>query len=178
MSTTQEYYYKITDLHDLANRESQYALDNADTEIGQALTDKNVLGADEADFFKRMLKTACVVVYKRIHRRGRGVENSYQFDVERESVPGFVIFTLSFPDNFPSDMITPIDTYILDALVFHVLKQWFSKPRRSYLSKDFEDRYMDTIDELKSAIEMRTQIARSSYLWGKYYTEDERGTLT
>ena len=179
MAITQEYYYKITDLHNLANRESLYALDSADTPTGQALTDKSILGEDEADFFKRLLKSAATAVYKRLHRRGRGVASAYQFDVDRgEADPGYVIFTLCFPDNFDENLVVPLDTHILDALVFHTLSSWFSKTKRNYLADDFMKQYQSAIDEVKSLIEMRTSVRRPSYFWGKYYTEVEEEETT
>ena len=177
MAVTQEYYYKITDLHNLANRESIYALDNVESPAGQILTDKSILGTDEADFFKRMLKSAAVAVYKKIHRRGRGVETAYQFDVERESVPGNVIFTLTFPDNFDVNLVETVDTYILDAMIYNVLSQWFGKTKRSHLAEDFMKQYRDMMDQLKSTIEMRTGVRRPSYFWGRYYDEEARAPL-
>jgi hypothetical protein len=165
----QEYFYKITDLHNLANRESVYGLDSIDTEEGAAMTDRHVLGMDEEDFFKRMLKSAAVAVFKRIHRRGRGVDASYQWDVEREGVPGYVTFTLLYPDNFDSNLLEAVDTYILDSLIYHVLSSWFTKTRRNVHAEDYKQQYNDTIGELKSSIEMRTGVKRRSVFWDKYY---------
>lgn len=175
----QEFYYKIDNLHDLANRESVYALDSMDSNEGPALTDRHVLGMDEDVFFKRLLKIAGGVVYKRIHRRGRSLvtPSPYQFDVEHEGDPGYVVFTLSFPDNFDTNLYDSIDSQIQECLVYHVLAGWFSKRRRNYLAQEFEKHYDTAINELKSLIEMRTQVRRPSVFFDRYFinetTEEE-----
>jgi hypothetical protein len=173
MSTTQEFFYEMANVHNIANLESVLALDTVEAEEGQTLTDKSVLGEDEAVFFKRLLKIACGEIYKRIHRRGRGVTDPYQFDVEHDSNPGYVIFTLNFPDNFDTNLFPSVDSQILECMIYHVLAGWFSKARRNYLAEDFQVRYNNAIDELKSIIEMRTLVRKSSVFWDRYYIEEE-----
>lgn len=167
------FYFKITDLHTLANLESIYALDSLDSLEGPALTDRHVLGMDEEVFFKRMLKTAGAAVYKRVHRRGRDVDTPYQFDVEYESAPGYVVFTLAFPDNFDTSLVESIDSQMQECLVYHVLSGWFSKHRRNFLSSEYSKFYKDNSDQLKSLIEMRTSVRRPSVFWARYYTNEE-----
>lgn len=167
------FYYKITELHNLANLESVYALDSVDTPEGAGLTDRHVLGMDEETFFKRMLKTAGGAVYKRVHRRGRGVTSPYQFDVEYEGVAGHVVYELNFPDNFDTNLTESIDSQLKECLVYHVLAGWFSKQRRNYLAAEYQQFYSDSSDQLKSLIEMRTSVRRPSVFWDRYFTNEE-----
>ena len=171
MSTERHFYYKITDLHNLAQVESIHALSSAETEPGrEGLTDKSVLGLDEAVFFKRMIKTAAVEVFKRIHRRGRGVASGYQFDAPYgEADDGYIIFNLSFPDNFDENLLEPIDTYVLNALIYKSLAEWFKSTRKNYLSEDFEKQYTNQIDQLKSIMEMRTKVSGKAYFFAPYF---------
>lgn len=173
MATLQEFYYKISDIRNIANRESAYALDSVESEEGQSITDRSILGEDEADFFKRLLKIAGGQVYKRIHRYGRGVTDPYQFDVEYESDPGYIVYSLILPDNFDTNLTSSIDSQLLETLVNNVLAGWFSKQRRNYLAEDFKQKYDDNLDELKSILEMRTLVRKSSVFWDKYYLEEE-----
>lgn len=171
---SQEFYYLIEELRKIVSLETVYALDSQEEgKAGPVLTDRHILGEDEAVFFRRLLKTAAGVVYKRIHRRGRGVTDAYQFDVEREEVPGYLIFTLSFPDNFDTNLFDAIDTQISNTLMNHVLMGWFAKYRRNFRDKDFAELYKNSIDELKSLLEMRTSTNRRSIWWGRYYVEEE-----
>jgi hypothetical protein len=172
MATEQGFYFKLTDIHNIVNRESAYALDSNEGEEGQSLTDKSIFGEDEADFFKRLLRIAGGQVYKRIHRYGKGVTDPYQFDVEYESNPGYIIYTLILPDNFDLNLTSSIDSQILETLVNNVLAGWFSKQRRNYLAEEFQKKYDDNLDELKSILEMRTLVRRPSVFWDRYYTED------
>lgn len=169
----QIFYYKIEDLHNLANRESVYALDSLDSDNGPELTDRHILGMDEDLFFKRMIKTAGGVVFKRIHRRGRGVTNPYQFDVEYEGTPGYIVITLDFPENFDSALYDAIDSQLQECLVYHVLAGWFSKQRRNFLASDYKKFYEDGEDQLKSLIEMRTLVRRPTVFWDRYFKEEE-----
>lgn len=173
MDTLQEFYYKISDIRNIANRESAYALDSVESEEGQSITDRSILGEDESDFFKRLLKIAGGQVYKRIHRYGRGVTDPYQFDVEYESDPGYIVYSLILPDNFDTNLTSSIDSQLLETLVNNVLAGWFSKQRRNYLAEDFKQKYDDNLDELKSILEMRTLVRKSSVFWDRYYLEEE-----
>lgn len=173
MATLQVFYFKLTDLHNITNRESAYALDSLATEEGQSMTDKSILGEDEADMFKRLLRIAGGQVYKRIHRYGRGVTDPYQFDVEYETVPGYIVYSLLLPDNFDTNLTSAIDSQLQETLVNHVLSGWFSKQRRNHLAKDFKDKYEDSLDELKSILEMRTLVRKASVFWDRYYLEEE-----
>ncbi len=170
---SQEFYYLITDLHNLATQESMYALENQEMKPDESLLDNKILGANEADFFKRLLKSAGAAMYKRIHRRGREVTNAYQFDAEYDSTPGYIIFTLDFPDNFDTNLYDTIDSLIQDALINHVLAAWFKRTRQDHLANEFELQYNNSIDQVKSSIEMRTYIKRPSTFWGPYYIDEE-----
>lgn len=172
MATEQTFYFKLTDIHNIANRESALALDSNEGEEGQSLTDKSILGEDEADMFKRLLRIAGGQVFKKIHRYGRGVTDPYQFDVDYETVPGYIIYTLILPDNFDLNLTSSIDSQILETLVNNVLSGWFSKQRRNYLAEEFKNKYKDNLDELKSILEMRTLVRKSSVFWDRYYIED------
>lgn len=164
----QLFFYKITDLHALATRESVYALDSLEAEANPELTDRHLLGQDDANFFKRMAKVACAEVFKRVHRRSRGVENAFQFDAEYEGTPGYIIFALDFPDNFDTNLIPSVDSAFQESIIYNVLKGWFSKQRRNYLAEEYEKFYMNTADELKALIEMRTQVERPSVFYARY----------
>ena len=169
----QEFYYKISDIRNIANRESTYALDSVETEEGQSLTDRSILGEDEADFFLRLLKIAGGQIYKRIHRYGRGVTDPYQFNVTYESNPGYIVYSLILPENFDTNLTSSIDSQLLETLINNVLAGWFSKQRRNYLAEDFKQKYEDNLDELKSILEMRTLVRKSSTFLDKYYKLEE-----
>jgi hypothetical protein len=171
--TVQEFYYLITDLHDLANLESLYALNSVEEKDGQSLPDKMILGMDELVFFKRLLKTAGAEVYKRIHRRGRGITSPYKFNEEYDSVAGYIIYKLGFPENFDTNLFDSIDSQIKECLIFHVLAGWFSKQRNNFLAEEYKTYYNTNIDQLKSLIEMRTSVRRPSVFIDRYYTEEE-----
>lgn len=173
MATEQTFYFKLTDIHNIANRESSLALDSVETEEGQSVTDKSILGEDEVDMFKRLLRIAGGQVFKKIHRYGRGVTDPYQFDVEYEETPGYIIYTLILPDNFQLSLTSSIDSQILETLVNNVLAGWFSKQRRNYLGEEFKEKYETNLDELKSILEMRTLVRRPSVFLDKYYKLEE-----
>jgi hypothetical protein len=170
---TQEFYYKISDLQSTASYETVQALDGVEADNGGTLVDRHIFGENEDVFFKRLVKIAASVVFKRLHRRGRGILNSYQFDVEKNTDPGYIIFTFSFPDNFDVNLFDSIDTHIREALINHTLSGWFSGTRRNYKSEDYKKLYTLSIDQAKSIIEMRTGIKRRSDFWGKHYLPAE-----
>ena len=58
MATGYEFFYKIDELHDLANLESVHALQSEESKDGEILVDDYILGMDELPYFKKLLKTA------------------------------------------------------------------------------------------------------------------------
>jgi hypothetical protein len=158
----EEFYYRLSDLHETATTESAIALDSVEVGEGASLTDKYLLSADDENMFRRLLKVAGSVIYKRIHRRGREVPNSYEFDVIFNNEPGFIVFRLDFPETFDLALIPAIDSQLREALIFHTLAGWFSKNRRNFQADYYNNLFEEQSDQLKSLIEMRTKIKRNS----------------
>lgn len=136
MATVQSFYYLVDDLMNRIRNESKYLENGMEKNF-----DDFSIGMDDIEFVKFFLEEAANEVFIMLHKPAyevtaddlvtAGISSVFLFNQEIPNQAGLYInYLISLPDNFDSNLRSPIDMAIRRYLIDLTLYKWADKVNR------------------------------------------------
>lgn len=124
---------------------------------------RDLLYDEEMVHVKRWLQQIAADMFVILHKKGYGITNSYQWDVEVDGEEGrFIIYTVDIPDDVDTNLIQPIDTAIEEAIILNMIVKYLSK--RAIYDQDKKEEATLALDKIRNLINFKTSISKT-YNW-------------
>lgn len=157
-------YYVLNDLFNKVSTFSLYKLQAMEEEM-----DKFAITESERDFFNVNIKRATRDVFKKFSVMSKGIPDALQFKLDDvastssydESLS--VVYIIDTPTYWDDNMTEALDQKVEEALISHVLKDWFKLRNLRDIYGYEKSNYNDLLTELRALVNYRTQAAKLTY---------------
>lgn len=153
-----EFLYNIEGLINKCEADIIYNVEGTKKDLESDLVEDN-----DSSHLKRWLQQIAADMFVVLHKKGNGIEDSYQWDTTVEGEEGkFIIYTIQIPTDLDPNLVAVIDTCIETAIITNLTNRWMKK--RGQFDPVMEDEAKSTITRVRNLINYKTSI-KKTYDW-------------